>query len=409
MVTLMFLSGNNGLTGLMDGNSTADVTTPVSEPTGISDGIPAGAGENEPSVPSVTDAVADTNSASSDAAADGANTAADAGADSGNAAAETTPWISQPVGYLPAIGNYSVTNGMVLAALGVILALLAALLVSIRRKRAAKPIQESSEPEPTQPTEAAAPAALTGPGIRAAYHQHIGTRQDQQDSCTYSDPALYPQQGMLAVVADGMGGLSNGKAVSSALVRIFDEGFRRADPQYHSADLLLELAVRANAQVNRMLQGQQRSGSTLVSAIVKNGYLNFLTVGDSRIYLYRGGSLIQLNREHIFQEELALRALNQNASLNQVRTDRQAHSLTSYFGIGRIPALDRNDESIKLISGDRILLATDGIFGTLTAAQLETALSQSVNDASTMIGDMIRTAGKPYQDNNTAVILEYTG
>ena len=318
---------------------------------------------------------------------------------------QTVPWISQPFGYLPAIGPYPVTNAMVLAALGVVLALLAAVLLAARKKKA---VPQKTEAVPPEPVTVAAPPAPPK-GIRAAYHQHIGARKDQQDSCTYSDPALYSQQGMLAVVADGMGGLANGRAVSAALVRIFDEGFHRANPQCSGADLLLELAARANSQINQMLRGQERSGSTLAAAVIRNGYLHFLTVGDSRIYLCRGGGLIQLNREHIFQEELAVQAVNQAAPLQQVRSDRQAHALTSYFGIGRIPYLDRNDEGIKLKEGDRLLLASDGVFGTLNAAQLEEALSGDVQEAAAKIGDMIRAADKPYQDNNTAVILEYLG
>lgn len=348
------------------------------------------------------------------------------------AAGETTPaaqaetetgfagWIAQPFGPLPSVGGFAISNGMVLAALGVILALLVAVLLGTRKKK----VTQIQQDVPTVPEEPAAPEEPTGTaseappaaapeeaprGIQAAYHQHIGARKDQQDSLIYSDPAEYFQRGQLAVVADGMGGLANGKAVSSTLVRVYDEGFRRADPRQNSADLLLELAVRANSQINQMLRGQERSGSTLVAAVVKNGYLHFLTAGDSRIYLCRGGGLIQLNREHIYQEELAVKAVNQAVSLSQVRGDRQAHSLTSYFGIGRIPALDRNDEGIKLISGDRILLASDGVFGTLSAAQLEEALRHSVNEAATMIGDMVRKADKPHQDNNTAVILEYLG
>lgn len=319
--------------------------------------------------------------------------------------AENVPWISQPFGYLPAIGGYAVTNAMVLAALGLILALLAAVLLAARKK---KTVPQKTQQAPLEPVSAErSPAPMQG--VQAAYHQNIGARQDQQDSCTYSDPALYLQQGILAVVADGMGGLANGKAVSATLVRIFEEGFRQSNPQYGGADLLLELAVRANSQINQMLMRQDRSGSTLVAAIVRKGYLYFLAVGDSRIYLCRGGALIQLNREHIFREELAVKAVNQAVPMNQVWSDRQAHALTSYFGIGRIPHLDRNNEGIKLKEGDRILLASDGVFSTLTAAQLEAALSGDVQDAANRIGDMIRAADKPYQDNNTAVILEYLG
>lgn len=249
--------------------------------------------------------------------------------------------------------------------------------------------------------------AMANPRILAAVHQHIGTRSDQQDSYGVSEPAAYSQRGVIAVVADGMGGLSNGRAVSSALVRGLLEGFQNSDPRQNPADLLLEQAVRANAGVNQMLRGQERSGSTLVSCVIRGGYLNFLTVGDSRIYLYRGGALIQLNREHIYQEELAAKAVNQGASLQQVRGDRQAHALTSYFGIGTIPAIDRNDEGLKLISGDKLLLASDGVFGTLSQAQMEAALALDVTMATKTMGELIRQANRAHQDNNTAVILEY--
>lgn len=250
-------------------------------------------------------------------------------------------------------------------------------------------------------------SAAADPRIFAAVHQHIGAREDQQDSYGVSEPGTYLQNGVIAVVADGMGGLSNGRAVSAALVRSFLEGFRSASPRQNAADFLLEQAVRANSGVNQMLRGQDRSGSTLVSCVIRNGYLNFLTVGDSRLYLYRGGALLQLNREHIYQEELAEKAVNQEAGLSQVRGDRQAHALTSYFGIGHIPAIDRNDEGIKLLDGDKLLLASDGVFGTLTQMQMEMALAQDVTSATRMLGEQIRAANRTHQDNNTAVVLEY--
>lgn len=268
-------------------------------------------------------------------------------------------------------------------------------------------VQQPVQCEEPLPAEEEMEAPSTDPRILAAVHQHIGTREDQQDSYGVSEPGAYSQNGVIAIVADGMGGLSNGRAVSSALVRSFLEGFRGFGPRHNAADFLLEQAVRANAGVNQMLRGQDRSGSTLVSCVIRNGYLNFLTVGDSRIYLYRGGALLQLNREHIYQEELAQRAVNQEASLSQVRGDRQAHALTSYFGIGHIPAIDRNDEGIKLLDGDKLLLASDGVFGTLTQMQMEAALAQDVTSAARTMGEQIRAANRAHQDNNTAVVLEY--
>lgn len=303
---------------------------------------------------------------------------------------------------------------LILIAVLVLLAIVVTVLV-IRKNR--KKNRESTtqvdtkagvpaqQPVIASPAVAAAPPA--GPRISAAVYQHIGARNDQQDSYGVSEPSAYAQTGVMAVVADGMGGLANGRAVSNSLVRTFQDGFRYAGPGTDAADLLLDLATRANSNVNQMLRGQERSGSTLVAALIRGGMLHFLTVGDSRIYLYRGGVLLQLNREHIYQEELAVKALNQVVSQQQVRTDRQAHSLTSYFGIGKIPAMDRNYEGIKLVDGDKLLLASDGIFGTLTQSQMEAAMGLSAQDATRTLGDWVLSANRAHQDNNTAVVLEY--
>ena len=305
------------------------------------------------------------------------------------------------------IGEYEVDLWVICLAAALAVLIVAALVLIHRRKD-----------RPGEMTRMAVPSAVPfrdmeeeriggGPQILTAVHQHIGAREDQQDSFGVSDPNVYVRNGLMAVVADGMGGLANGRAVSSALVSTFQEGFQYARPGMDRADLLLELAIRANAGVNQMLRGAERSGSTLVAASVCEGMLHFLTVGDSRIYLYRGGALLQLNREHIYQEELAAKALNQLVSIQQVRGDRQAHSLTSYFGIGRIPLMDRNYEGIRLVNGDKILLASDGVFGTLSQAQMEAALERDVTEAAKVLGDWIRTANRPHQDNNTAVVLEY--
>jgi len=288
----------------------------------------------------------------------------------------------------------------ILGAAVILLALAAWLLW--KRKPAAAPI-------PSEPESAAPPEVPLPQGISTALIQGIGAREEQQDSWRVSNPAQYAERGLLAVVADGMGGLKNGKAVSELLVRCCQERFHSHLPQADPADQLLDIAFSANDQVNRMLRGQERSGSTLVAALVKNGYLSYLTVGDSHLYLCRGGGLLLLNREHVFSEELALRAVNGSTGMQQVKTDPQSKSLTSYFGLGQLRHLDRCCERVKLIEGDRILLCSDGVFGTLSQEQMEQALQQPGQAAAEALHDMVEAAGRPYQDNYTAVILDYLG
>ncbi len=320
-------------------------------------------------------------------------------------ATEATEAVTQPPFRIPAL---TVENPqLVWGGLAVVFALLAAAVVALLRK---KPESRAAAEPSTVPVRAPAPAEASVPAagqVQAACYQHIGAREDQQDGYAVSNPAAYDRQGVLAVVADGMGGLSNGGAVSAAVVRSFMDTFRSI--QAPAGQVLLEAAARANEQVNQMLRGGGKSGSTLAAAIIRDGWLSFLSVGDSRIYLYRGGALLQLNREHAYREELAVRAVNREIPMSRVWGDRQSHALTSYFGIGTVPHVDRNDEAIRLLPGDRLLLASDGVFGALTGRQLEAAMALPASESVRQIERLILQANLPNQDNNTAVVMQYNG
>ncbi len=309
---------------------------------------------------------------------------------------------TQPALPVPDTGNPQLLWG----GLAVVFALLAAVIVVLlRRKNDAAP-SAAPKPQQTVPIVPAAsqPVSSASP-VQVAYYQHTGARENQQDSYAVSSPAGYDRQGVLAVVADGMGGLSNGSAVSAAVVRTFMDTFRSV--QAPAGEVLLEAAARANERVNQMIQGGEKSGSTLVAAIIRDGRLSFLSVGDSRIYLYRGGALLQLNREHAYREELAVRAVNHEIPMGRVHGDRQSQALTSFFGIGTIPQIDRNNGAIRLLSGDRLLLASDGVFGALTESQLEAALALELSESAKQIEALICQADLPHQDNHTAVIVQY--
>lgn len=303
------------------------------------------------------------------------------------------------------------------AFLAVVAALAVWALVKKLMKRREPPVTVLSELKPREetliPTANLPPEAPETTGVTKTISampvgamQHIGNREDQQDSYGIS-PLNDTTNGFMAVVADGMGGLSNGKLVSSTVVRCFLECYRDMAASKNSQELLLESAIRANAQINQLLRGAARSGSTLVAAMIRGDRLHFLTVGDSRIYLYRGGALLQLNREHIYQEELMVKAVNRTVSVAQVTGDRQAHALTSYFGIGQIPHIDRNDIGIKLIPGDKLLLASDGVFGTLSQEQMEQAMALPPDQAAQTMKELVLDADRPHQDNNTALVVEY--
>ena len=285
----------------------------------------------------------------------------------------------------------------VLAALclGLLIALITGAFRPRKRKKGQAP-QAS-----VQPIAAPQPA---GGVVQAGKLHFRGDRESQQDCMALSPLEMYPAQGVLAVVADGMGGLSDGDQMSQAAVTAMMEGFlnaRETDP--------LALTIRANQAVNTLL-GPTRlgsSGTTLVAGIAQGGMFRYVSVGDSRICLFRRGSLIQLNREHIYRNELATRAVNGMGTLWDANSHPKAGGLTSYLGMGELKYVDIPAEPLRLEREDKIILMSDGVYNALTQAELESALVQPAQSAADTIARMIQAKAYRNQDNYTALILEF--
>ena len=185
------------------------------------------------------------------------------------------------------------------------------------------------------------------------------------------------------------------------------QDFHNQKPGTDVTQLLLSMLANANENVNQFLGEEIGScGSTLVAGIIKEQKLHWISVGDSHIYLYRGGKLLLLNREHIYQNELELQVVNGEIPYTEAVEHRERAALNSFIGMGHLMAIDRNHTGISLGKGDRILFMSDGVFGTLTEAQIAQAMQVTVEESVEQMHRAIVEAGKKNQDNYTAVIVE---
>lgn len=308
---------------------------------------------------------------------------------------EQEPCDCQPyVGLTIALGILS----LLLTGAVVLLAIRARNLKRHRRRR--KPVTAEAPAAP-------APAAEAPGGIQVGKLHQIGDRESQQDCLAVSPTELYPSKGLLAVVADGMGGLSDGDKMSQTAAAAMMNGFMIS--RESSPEMILALTVEANQAVNRVLgpANQGRSGTTLVSGIVKDGFFSYVSVGDSRICLYRQGILTQLNREHIYRNELRVQAMNGLGTLWDAGTHPKAAGLTSYLGMGNLKYVDIPAEPLRICGGDKIILMSDGVYNAMTLPELETALALPAQQAADAIGQTIHAKAYRNQDNYTAVILQF--
>ncbi|MBR5617909.1 MAG: protein phosphatase 2C domain-containing protein, partial [Oscillospiraceae bacterium] len=267
------------------------------------------------------------------------------------------------------------------------------------------------------PSAASAPAPMVAPiGTTqvisalpkvATVHQ-VGRRNYQQDSLGHA--AVLGNQGFLAVVADGMGGLSGGEKVSQKIVTdMLTMGHQLKPGQ--TAGILWTMVNQINDNVNRMLgpDGLYKSGSTLISVLVHSNRFQWISVGDSRIYLYREGYANQLNQDHDQLQAWMPDILEGRVSMAEAIRHPDGRKLTSFIGMGQLKHIDGSVNSIALEPGDRILLVSDGIYGIVDENRMADILKRcpDIDQAAAVIEQVIRESNSPHQDNYTAIILGF--
>lgn len=253
----------------------------------------------------------------------------------------------------------------------------------------------------------AAPASVQAPLTVGKAH-NIGRRHYQQDSL--GSTRLDQFDGLLAVVADGMGGLSGGDEVSQRIVMDALEmstTFQMKD--FHT--ILPNMLTSINQDVNKMLGPDMlyKSGSTLTAVLATEKCFHWITVGDSRIYLYREGYINQLNTDHDLMQDWMPEILEGERSYEESVRDNEGKKLTSFIGMGNLRHIDRSLTPISTEPGDRVLLMSDGVYNAISTKQMANILKQypDVNTAAAMFERAVLAARIPTQDNFTVEIIAF--
>ncbi|MCD7847420.1 MAG: serine/threonine-protein phosphatase [Oscillospiraceae bacterium] len=269
--------------------------------------------------------------------------------------------------------------------------------IALRNDKDKKAKAKSKEPE----------SYLAVPRIGKLHDQ--GKRNAQQDSFTVSPPDAASGMGVLAVVADGMGGLEDGDKVSQKVVETALNTFV-ANAGEKFEPLMWKIVLESNKAVNKMLGPSKlyKSGSTMVAGLIRQGKFMWFSVGDSRIYLWRDGSLIQLNREHIYRHDLEIKAVNGNGTIEDAFKAKEASGLTSFFGMGDLKYVDMPATPLDIHAKDKYILMSDGVYNALTSEELIACISgaKTAEEVADELGKAVAAKAYSNQDNYTAVVLE---
>src|ERR1700730_17003758 len=242
--------------------------------------------------------------------------------------------------------------------------------------------------------------------------QDVGRRTEQEDSFGFSDPTNHDfmaHTGLLAVVADGIGGLAPGAEASRIAVQSFLDVYAAKSREETVAKGLrpaLEAADRAVFGFAESVGLQKGVGSTLVAAAFTAEGLHWISIGDSAIYLFRRPKLTRLNHPHTLAARLEQMVERGEISSEAARIDPDRDALTSYVGTGGLVGGDAGARA--LAAGDFVVLCTYGLFRALGPDDIAAAID-SAGDGQAACDSLIRQAldrNLPHQDNVTVLCVK---
>jgi serine/threonine protein phosphatase PrpC len=218
-------------------------------------------------------------------------------------------------------------------------------------------------------------------------------------------------RGALFAVADGMGGHARGEVASRLAVDVLFTTYYTApgepSERFRRAMISANTAVRRAGKLAAPEKAGPRGdgpplppmGTTLVAALVLGPWVLFGNVGDSRAYLLLNGALEQVSRDHTyFADEIRRGIVTEEAAAALPFR----HLITRSMG-------SRDDVDVDLFwrpwaAGSTLLLATDGLHGTVPESSMAAILASHPPDVAVRhLVDAANEAGGP--DNITALVV----
>ena len=233
-------------------------------------------------------------------------------------------------------------------------------------------------------------------------------RENNEDAVTFDDDTR------LAILADGMGGYNAGEIAANMattfikieLMRWLAEVGKRAGAKEvkRAMEICVDNANRSvfnSANSNPQYTGM---GTTLVLAVFQDARVVVGHVGDSRCYLYRGGELYQITRDHsLLQEQLDAGLITPEeaaVSLNK-------NLVTRALGVEDSVVLEAHEHALE--QDDVYLLCSDGLTDMVSDEQIAKVLGadESLDQRAHRLVDLANANGG--RDNITVLLVQAHG
>ena len=230
-----------------------------------------------------------------------------------------------------------------------------------------------------------------------------GGREKNEDRMGY----CYTRDSGLFALADGMGGHPEGEMASQLALQTMAALYQRdARPSLEDPIRFLQDAIMAGH--HELLRYASEKGlidtprTTMVACIMQGNSAYWAHCGDSRLYFIRGEKLIVRTRDHSYAE------LQQSLSSSVPNDERYNRNvLFTCLGSPGKPVVDTAGP-ILLQEGDRVMLCSDGLWGTVEDEDITRHMStRTISDAVPEVVEVALRQGGPKCDNVTVLAVEW--
>lgn len=219
---------------------------------------------------------------------------------------------------------------------------------------------------------------------------------------------------LTAVLADGMGGHAGGARASALACAHFLEIFDATEATDDGGDTLTRLtagldganaAIQAEVEEHPALAGM---GCTLVGAAFTPRGIEWVSVGDSPVFLVRGDEIVVLNEDHSLAPEIDKLAASGKISWEAALSDPRRHFLRSALTGGEIELVDCSMRPLALTAQDIVIMASDGIHTLAHDDILDIARAHAESGSGAIADALLAQVAErrqPYQDNTTLIVV----
>jgi len=223
-------------------------------------------------------------------------------------------------------------------------------------------------------------------------------RETNEDSIFF-ESSLY-------IIADGMGGHLAGEVASKEAILCIKDLLVDEKDVKKIPELLKDAFDKANKHIYDMAQNKEEykgMGTTVTLAKLIDDELFYAHVGDSRLYRYAKKNFEQITRDHSLVAQMV-----ETGQITKEEANTHPNKNIITKAVGTASSIEPDIGSLKLNTGDIILLCSDGLTNMLTNEQIVDILSKGKNDVNKIVTKLLKEANNAGgKDNISIICLQY--